>query len=83
VWVAYGATIWGGTKIGSGSIVGAFSVVKKQFPNNCVIAGVPAKVIRKDVFWERNNVLYTDIDEGKDLTEMNHVTYINSTVELD
>ena len=83
VWVAYGATIWGGAKIGSGSIVGAFSVVKKHFPNNCVIAGVPAKVIRKDVFWERNNVLYTDIDEGKDLAEMNHVTYINSTVELD
>ena len=80
MWVAYGATIWGGTKIGSGSIVGAFSVVKKHFPNNCVIAGVPAKVIRKDVFWERNNVLYTDIDEGKDLAEMNHVTYINSTV---
>ena len=44
---------------------------------------MPAKVIRKDVFWERNNVLYTDIDEGKDLAEMNHVTYINSTVELD
>jgi len=57
--------------------------VKKHFPNNCVIAGVPAKVIRKDVFWDRNNVLYTDIDEGKDLAEMNHVTYINSTVELD
>ena len=31
VWVAYGATIWGGTKIGSGSIVGAFSVVKNIF----------------------------------------------------
>lgn len=83
VWVAYGATIFGGTQIGKGSVVGAFSVVKKHFPNNCVLAGVPAKVVRKDIFWERNNVLYTDVDEGKNLTQMTHVNYINPTEELD
>lgn len=83
VWVAYGATIFGGTQIGSGSIVGAYSVVKKRFPNNCVIAGIPAKVVRKDVFWERNNVLYTDRDDGKSLEEMANVSYINPTIELD
>ncbi|CAM3781650.1 hypothetical protein [Avibacterium endocarditidis] len=83
VWVAYGATIWGGSQIGNGSIVGAYSVVKKRFPNNCIIAGVPAKVIRKDVFWERNNVLYTDIDNGIDLTKINHLQYITPTMELE
>lgn len=36
-----------GSKIGDGSVVGAGSVVAGMFPSNCVIAGNPAKVIRK------------------------------------
>ncbi|MDA3978227.1 acyltransferase [Gallibacterium sp. AGMB14963] len=53
VWIGYGATIMGGAEIGSGSVVGAFSFVRKKFPNNCVIAGTPAKLVKKDIFWER------------------------------
>jgi len=32
--------------IGNNVIVGANSVVTKDFPDNCVIAGVPAKIIK-------------------------------------
>ncbi len=53
VWIAYGATILGGSEIGGGSVIGAYSLVKKPIPNNCVAAGVPAKVIKTDIFWER------------------------------
>ena len=53
VWIGYGATIMGGAEIGSGSVIGAFSFVRKKFPNNCIIAGTPAKLVRKDIFWER------------------------------
>lgn len=53
VWVAYGATILGGSHIGNGSVIGAYSLVKKEVPNNCVVAGIPAKIIKKDIFWER------------------------------
>lgn len=53
VCVAYGATILGGSHIGNGSVIGAYSLVKKEVPNNCVAAGIPAKIIRKDIFWER------------------------------
>ncbi len=53
VWVAYGATILGGSRIGNGSVIGAYALVKKAIPNNCVAAGIPAKVLRKDIFWER------------------------------
>lgn len=44
----------GGTYIGNGSIAGAMSFVKGRFPNNVVLAGIPAKVIRKNVAWDRN-----------------------------
>lgn len=60
VWVSYGATIFGGSRIGSGSIVGAFSLTNKTYPNNCIIAGTPAKVVKEDVCWERPNVLYEE-----------------------
>ena len=45
-----------GTSIGDGSIIGARSVVKKAFPNNCSIAGNPAKIVRKNVAWGREQI---------------------------
>lgn len=56
VWIAKGSFIMHGTNIGTGSVIGARSVVKKQFPNNCSIAGNPAKVVRRDIAWAREQV---------------------------
>lgn len=76
VWVGLRATILGGkrTVIGQSSIVGAGAVVKGVFPNNCAIAGNPAKVVRKNVTWNRN-YLSEDImecgEENIHLTEDN------------
>lgn len=53
VWIGYGATILSGAKVDDGSIIGMGSIVKGVFPNNCVIAGIPAKILKRDVFWER------------------------------
>jgi len=39
------ATIMPGSKIGKGSIVGAYSLVKGEFPDYAIIAGNPARVI--------------------------------------
>lgn len=47
VWVAGGAFVLCDTKIGSDSTVGALSVVKGQFKQRSLIAGNPAKVVRK------------------------------------
>ncbi len=41
------STIMCGVTIGENSLVGAGSVVTKDVPDNVVVAGVPAKVIRK------------------------------------
>lgn len=46
------ATILCGVTVGENSIVGAGSVVTKDVPPNTVVAGVPARVIKKGVFAE-------------------------------
>jgi acetyltransferase-like isoleucine patch superfamily enzyme len=54
VWVAHGASIIKGAQIPSGCIVGAKSLVARgAFPENSLIAGVPATVRRTDVEWSR------------------------------
>lgn len=42
-----GAKIFGKITIGDNCIIGANAVVNKSFPNDCVIGGVPAKIIKK------------------------------------
>lgn len=44
------------TTIGTGSIVGMGSIVKGIFPNNCAIAGVPARVVKEDIAWASKNM---------------------------
>lgn len=41
------ATIMAGITIGEGSIIGAGSVVTKDVPSNTIVAGNPARVLRK------------------------------------
>ena len=54
VWVGKNAFVLNGTYIGSGSIIGAMSLVKGTYPNNCIIAGNPSKIVKKDIAWARN-----------------------------
>jgi acetyltransferase-like isoleucine patch superfamily enzyme len=46
VWMGYGACVLRGVQIGDNSIVGTNAVVTKSAPDNAVLAGVPARVIR-------------------------------------
>lgn len=46
-WIGARVTILGGSKIGKGCIVGAGSLVKGDFPDWSIIAGVPACVINE------------------------------------
>lgn len=46
-WISSGAIINPGVEIGENVIVGAGSVVTKDVPDNVVVAGIPAKIIKK------------------------------------
>ena len=46
VWLGCKITVLGNITIGSGTIVGAGSVVTKSIPENVLAAGNPCKVIR-------------------------------------
>ena len=47
VWFGARVTICPGVTIGDGAIVGAWAVVTKDVPSRTIVAGVPAKVIKK------------------------------------
>lgn len=47
VWVGDKATILGGVLIGDNVIIAANSVVTKNVPSNCIVAGAPAKIIKE------------------------------------
>ena len=46
-WIGAKVTILDGVRIGNSCVIAAGAVVKGEFPDHCVIAGVPARVIRK------------------------------------
>jgi acetyltransferase-like isoleucine patch superfamily enzyme len=45
-WIGYGACILRGVTVGDNSVIGTNSVVTKDVPDNAVVGGVPAKLIR-------------------------------------
>ena len=56
VWIGSDARILKGVVIGDNSIIAAGAVVTKSIPPNSIAAGVPAKVIRQGVTWQRERL---------------------------
>lgn len=46
-WIGAGATILQGVTVGENSIVAAGSIVSKDVPNNVIVGGIPAKIIKE------------------------------------
>ncbi|MET0726974.1 MAG: acyltransferase [Acidimicrobiales bacterium] len=46
-WLGAGSVVLPGTTLGRNTVVGAGAVVRGRFPDHAVLAGVPAKVVRR------------------------------------
>ncbi|MHB1152800.1 MAG: acyltransferase [Eubacteriales bacterium] len=49
-------TLLQGTKIGNNCLIGAGSVVKGNIPNNSIVIGNPAKVIKNTKDWIESKI---------------------------
>lgn len=71
VWIGGNVVVNPGVTIGSNSIVGSGAVVTKDIPENSIVVGNPAKVLRKidqhdHVIWnEKKEAYYEDIRGGE------------------
>lgn len=52
VWIGCGCFILKGVTVGEGSVIAAGSVVTRDVPEKCLVAGNPAKVIKENVWWK-------------------------------
>jgi len=52
VLIGFGAVVLKGVSIGDGAVIAAGSVVTKDVPPGCVVAGVPARVVKEGVIWK-------------------------------
>lgn len=52
VWLSPDVSVWGGAYLSKDTVVGLGTYISKRFPESCVIAGSPAKVIRTGTTWE-------------------------------
>ena len=66
VWVGTGCLLLPGTHLGRGCIVGARTIVNKEIPPYCLVAGNPARIIKKKFSIEQilkhEKVLYAEKD---------------------
>jgi acetyltransferase-like isoleucine patch superfamily enzyme len=46
VWIGYGACLLRGVTVGDNSVIGTSAVLTRSFPENAVIAGIPARILR-------------------------------------
>ena len=68
VWIGGSVSILGGVTIGDNAVVAAGSVVTRDVPANTLVAGVPARVIRKITKADRLKYAWAPQDQRKVLS---------------
>lgn len=74
VYIGMYTTIVAGTKIGNNVIIGANSLVSKNIPDNCVAAGIPARVIcTLEEYYAKRQATF--VQEAQQMAKMYFDTY--------
>jgi len=81
VWIGLKSAILGGVRVGDGAVIGLGSVVTKDVPNNAVAAGNPARVVRRDIAWERPHLSLVKPYYKPDVTTVKKTRWWNPTLE--
>lgn len=56
VWIAAWVRILKGSEIKDNSIIALGSIVNSLVPQNCIVAGIPSKVVKENVNWTREQL---------------------------
>lgn len=57
VWLGYCVSISKGVDVKANTVIGATSYVNKSFhEGNCIVAGTPAKIVKKNIIWDRRSL---------------------------
>jgi acetyltransferase-like isoleucine patch superfamily enzyme len=60
VWIGAHSIILKGCHIGKDNVIGTGSVLSHlSTPPNCLIAGVPGKIIKNDITWDRDRLKWS------------------------
>jgi acetyltransferase-like isoleucine patch superfamily enzyme len=81
VWVGHSVVVLGGSVVGDGSVLALGSVLKGRVPNNCIAAGVPATVKKRNVAWERSHISMSKPFYKPDASTVTKSKYWNLTQE--
>lgn len=57
VWIAPSSVIMKGAEISDGCVVGSHSMVNKAIPKNCLVVGMPARVVKENIHWTREDII--------------------------
>lgn len=76
VWIGHRVTLLPGAKIGQGSVMGYGAVTSSCFLENQLLVGCPAKVIRENVIWSKDNTGWFMRDYIEECMDQSALLYI-------
>ena len=62
VWIGHGVKILKGVSVLDNSIIATGAIcTNKQFPENCILGGIPAKIIKTGITWKAQRISMTTL----------------------